>query len=49
VLALLGMLLLQVKAVHSWQWTLTWELGLPLFFMYFVFIVEALALDFVVF
>jgi len=49
VLALLGMLLLQLKAVHSWHWSLTWELAVPLFAMYFVFITEALALDFIEF
>lgn len=46
-LALLGMLLLQVKAVQYWRWSLTWELAIPLFGMYFVFIIEALILDFI--
>mmetsp|Transcript_28216 Transcript_28216/g.70988 ORF Transcript_28216/g.70988 Transcript_28216/m.70988 type:complete len:146 (-) Transcript_28216:219-656(-) len=49
VLALLGVLVLQVQAVRAWNWSLSWELALPLFGMYFVFIIEALILDLVVF
>lgn len=49
VLTLLGMVLLTIKAVDMWKWTLSWELGVPMFALYFIFIAEALLLEYIEF
>lgn len=48
-LTLLGMVLLTIKAVDMWKWTLSWELGVPMFALYFIFIAEALLLEYIEF